>query len=438
MVEPDERLAPAPPEPATSPSATEEGRTGWRALAVDLGPLRRHRDFRLLVASRAVSFFGSMITFVAVPYQTFRLTRSSFAVGALGAAELACLLSSAFLGGALADAVDRRRLVLACEAALGLCSGALLANAALTHPHVWVLFAAAGAIAGLTGLQRPALEALVPRLVESHELSSASAISSLQGTAAMILGPALAGLLIAGPGLPATFAVDVATFVLSLVALAAMQAAPPPPGAERPTVARVLEGFRYARSRQELIGSYLVDMGAMFFGMPMALFPAIASRHGGAGALGAIYAAPSAGAFVATVTSGWTSRVHRHGQAIVAAATIWGAAIVVFGLAGPLWLALAALVLAGAADMVSGIFRMTMWNRTIPDALRGRLASIELVSYTSGPLLGNTEAGAAAALFGVRASVVSGGALCVAAVLVTSAALPAFRAYDDRRGEPPA
>jgi MFS family permease len=288
-------------------------------------------------------------------------------------------------------------------------------------------------MAGLDGIQRPALDAMIPRLVESQEITSAAAIGSLQGTTAMIAGPALAGLLIAGPGLPATFGIDVATFALSLMALTAMRAVPPPADAERPSVRRVVEGLRYAASRQELIGTYVVDMAAMFFGMPMALFPAIATRYGGAGVLGALYAAPSAGAFLATVTSGWTARVHRHGLAIAAAAALWGAAIVVFGLAGPIWLALAGLAVAGGADMVSGIFRMTVWNRTVPDSLRGRLASIELVSYSSGPLLGNTEAGAAAALFGVRASVVSGGALCVAAVIVTSAALPAFRAYDDRR-----
>jgi MFS family permease len=173
-------------------------------------------------------------------------------------------------------------------------------------------------------------------------------------------------------------------------------------------------------------------MAAMFFGMPMALFPALAARYGGSAALGALYAAPSVGAFLATVTSGWTSRVHRHGRAISIAAVLWGLAIVGFGLAPWLWLALLGLAAAGAADMVSGIFRMTMWNRTIPDHLRGRLASIELLSYTSGPLLGNAEAGAAASLVGVRASVVSGGALCVVAVVGTAALLPAFWAYDAR------
>ena len=249
----------------------------------------------------------------------------------------------------------------------------------------------------------------------------------------MIAGPAFAGVLLAGPGLEVAYAVDAATFAVSLVALSLMRASPPPPDAERPSLGRVVEGLRYARSRPELIGTYLVDMAAMFFGMPMALFPELAQRYGGSAALGALYAAPSVGAFLATVTSGWTGRVHRHGRAITLAAGAWGLAIVGFGLAPWLWLALLALAAAGSADMVSGIFRMSIWNRTIPDHLRGRLASIEMLSYTSGPLLGNAEAGAAASLLGVRASVVSGGVLCVVAVAGTAAALPALWAYDARR-----
>jgi len=313
------------------------------------------------------------------------------------------------------------------------CSAGLLVNASLGRPQVWPVFALAGAIAGLGAIQRPALQGLVPRLVDRDELTAAGAIDALVRTVGMIGGPAFAGLLLAGPGLRAAYGVDAASFAVSLAALTVMRAVPPPPEAERPSLRRVLEGLRYARSRPELIGTYLIDMAAMFFGMPMALFPALAGRYGGTAALGALYAAPSVGAFLATITSGWTGRVHRHGRAISVAAGLWGLAIVGFGLAPWLWLALVGLAAAGAADMVSGIFRMTMWNRTIPDHLRGRLASIEMLSYTSGPLLGNAEAGAAASLVGVRASVVSGGAACVVAVAATAAALPTFWAYDARR-----
>jgi MFS family permease len=208
---------------------------------------------------------------------------------------------------------------------------------------------------------------------------------------------------------------------------------PPPPDAAPPSLRGVVEGLRYARSRQELLGTYVVDVVAMVFGMPQALFPAIATRYGGAGVLGLLYAAPSVGSLLANATSGWTGRVQRHGRAILVAAAVWGAAIAAFGLAGRLWLALALLGLAGAADMVSGIFRAVIWNQTIPDHLRGRLAGIELLSYTTGPLLGNVEAGSVAALVGVRASVVSGGLLSVVGVVLVALAMPRFRGYDARR-----
>jgi MFS family permease len=401
-------------------------------LAIDLGPLRRHRDFRLYAISRGVSFFGSMITFVAVPYQVFNLTRSSLAVGLLGAVELACLLSLALVGGALADAIDRRRLILGAEAVLAVCSIVLLINASLPHARVWLIFVVAGVMAALGGIQRPAIDALIPRLVDRDEVMAANAIGLLESTAGMIVGPAVAGVLLAGGGLTFTFGVDLVTFALSLLALGAMNAVPRPDDAERPSVRRILDGLRYARSRPELIGTYVVDMAAMFFGMPMALFPAIAHRYGGAEALGALYAAPSVGAFLATLTSGWTVRVHHQGRAILVAATAWGMAIVIFGVAPSLGIAFVGLALAGAADMVSGIFRLTIWNRTIPDSFRGRLASIEMVSYSTGPLLGNTESGVVATFIGVGPAVVSGGLCCIAAVLVTAAALPALRWYDDR------
>jgi MFS family permease len=429
MPEPDERLAPGPPEVTPAPEA-EGLPSGWRAVVPDLRPLRRHREYRLLTLGQSVSFLGSMVTYVAVPYQVFRITHSSLAVGMVGVVQMAAILALAFLGGALADAADRRRLVRVAETGQLACSLALLANASLGRPQAWPVFVMAGTIAGLGAIQRPALQGLVPRLVDRDELTAAGAIDALVRTVGMIGGPAFAGLLLAGPGLRFAYGLDAATFAVSLGALSRMRAVPPPPEAERPSLRRVVEGLRYARSRPELIGTYLIDMAAMFFGMPMALFPALAVRYGGSAALGALYAAPSVGAFLATVTSGWTGRVHRHGRAISIAAALWGLAIVGFGLAPWLWLALLGLAAAGAADMVSGIFRMTMWNQTIPDHLRGRLASIELLSYTSGPLLGNAEAGAAASLVGLRASVVSGGALCVVAVVGTAAALPALWAYD--------
>jgi MFS family permease len=212
-----------------------------------------------------------------------------------------------------------------------------------------------------------------------------------------------------------------------------MRAVAPPPDSERPSVRSILDGLRYARSRPELMGTYLVDINAMFFGMPMALFPAVAESFGGA-AVGLLYSAPAAGSLLATLTSGWTARVYRHGLAVVIAAALWGVAIICFGFAGQLWLALVCLAAAGAADMVSGLFRMTIWNQTIPDHLRGRLAGIEMVSYTTGPLLGNAESGLVASIFGMRTSIVSGGICCVLGTGLLAMALPAFLHYDGRDG----
>jgi MFS family permease len=437
MPDPDrregERLAPAPPVP--EPSGGFRGLV--RLATIDVQPLRRHRDFRLLFAGQAVSFFGSMVTYVAIPYQVFQLTGSSLLVGLLGLVELAPLLVTALVGGALADAVDRRRMVRFAELGLSLAAGALLLNALLADPQVWVLFVVAAVMAGFDGIQRPSLDALTPRLVERHELPAASALDSFRGNIGMIAGPAVAGLIIATGGLPVTYAIDVGTFVFSLAMLTLMRAVPPPPEAEPPSLRRIVEGIRYAASRDELVGTYAVDLVAMFFGMPMALFPAFAEDLGGAGALGLLYAAPSVGSLLATLTSGWVSRVHRHGLAVIFAAAGWGIAISVLGFASSLPLALVALVVAGAADMISGIFRTTIWNQTIPDHLRGRLAGIEQLSYSAGPLLGNVESGVVAALAGVRASIVSGGVLCVVGVAVAALALPGFRAYDARRqGDP--
>jgi len=373
-----------------------------------------------------------MITTVAFPYQVYELTHSVLLVGALGVLEFGAIFAFAFVGGALADARDRRAMVLLSEAALMACSLVLAGNAALPHPQVWLLFAVATAWGVLDALQRPSLDAMLPRLVERKELAAAAALGSIRSTLGQILGPALGGVLVAAFGLSVTYLVDVGTFLVGLTCLTLMRAVPPPVDAERPSLRRVIEGLRYARSRQELIGTYVVDMVAMFFGMPLALFPAIAQGLGGPRVLGLLYAAPAVGSFLFSATSGWTNNVHRHGMGVIVAAVVWGVAIIGFGLSPVLWLALFFLALAGAADMMSGVFRSVIWNQTIPDSLRGRLASIEMLSYTSGPALGNFEAGVVASIFSVRVSVVSGGVLCVIGCVLCAIALPLFRAYDSR------
>lgn len=403
-----------------------------RLAAVDIGPLRRYRDFRLLFIGKSVSIFGSAIRQVAMPYQIYALTHSSLAVGLLGLFAIVPILLLALVGGALADAGNRRRMVQLTEIGMLGLSALLLGNALLPHPALWLIYAVQAVGAGLDALQSPSLNAMLPRLVEREDLPAAGAVSELAYNMGSVAGPALAGGSIALLRLSGTYAIDIATFVLSLIAFTAMRTVPPSPEAERPSLRRIGEGLRYARSRQDLLGTYVVDMVALFFGMPMALFPAIASRFGGPGVLGLLYAAPSVGEFLAVLTSGWVGHVHRQGMAIIMAAGAWGAAVIGFGLAPSLPLALIFLALAGGADQISGIFRGVIWNQSIPDTLRGRLAGIELISYSSGPALGDLEAGAVATAFSVEASVVSGGILCVAGVIGLALFLPRLRRYDNR------
>jgi Transmembrane secretion effector len=412
----------------------------WRlvqAAAVDLGPLRAHRDFRLLFLGQLVSFFGNTLTTVALVYQVYALTRSPLAVGLFGMVQFVPLLLLAAVGGALADALDRRRMVQLTELALAGLSAALMVNALLPAPRLWLLYLVGALAAGVDALQRPALNALVPRLVEREELMGAVALTKLRLSLGQIVGPALAGLLIASVGLPSTYGVDMATFVVSLLTLRLMRAVPPPVDAERPSLGRVLEGLRYVRGRPVLLGTYLVDLVATFFGWPTAVFPALAvlytRAHGAmpaAIALGLLYAAPAVGALLASATSGWTRRVHRHGWGVILAVLAWGLAITGMGLASSLPLACACLVLVGGANLISGVFRGALSNATTPDALRGRLAGIELICYTSGPVLGDVEAGAVATLFTPTISVLSGGILCVLGVGLLALALPQLRHYD--------
>ena len=402
-------------------------------FTLDFSPLRESREYALLYLGQSVTFFGSMMTFVALPWQVFQLTKSSFAVGMLGVVEFVAVLFMGFVGGAVADYFDRRLMVRLTEAALAAGSVVLIINALLPRPQVWVLFTCALLFAALTALQRPSLEALIPRIVKADQMPAVAALQAFRGSVAMVGGPALAGVLVVTVGPALAFTADLATFIVSLIALALMQAVPPPIDADRPGIKSIVEGLRYARSRQELLGTYLVDMNAMFFGMPMALFPAIAESYGGA-SVGLLYAAPAAGSLVVSLMLGWTKRVQRQGLAIGVAAACWGLAIIGFGFAGRLWLALLCLAIAGASDMISGVFRMIIWNQTIPDHLRGRLAGIELISYHTGPMLGNAESGIVASLFGTRTSVVSGGILCVFGTGLLLLVLPAFRTYDGRTG----
>jgi MFS family permease len=406
-----------------------------RRLGLDLTPLRTSRDYRLVFTGGAVSGFGSFITYVTIPFQVAAITNDPLAVGLLGVCELLPLLFMAFVGGALADYLDRRLLVRGGEIALAALCGVLLINALADRPHLWLLYLVAAVTAAIDGVQRPALEAMVPRLVTPEEIPATSALQSLGMQVAQLGGPALAGILIATIDLAWVYAFDLATFAVSVTCLTLVRAVPPPPDADRPSIRSVITGLRYAGSRPELLGTYLVDINAMFFGMPQALYPFLATQLGGPKVLGLLYAAPAVGSLLATVGSGWTGRVHRHGLMVIVAAALWGVGIIGVGLSHMLWLTLACLAFAGGADMVSGIFRMIIWSQTIPDHLRGRLAGIEMLSYTTGPLLGQLRSGVMARTrLGVGGSIWVGGALCIAGTLALAAALPRFVRYNGRDG----
>ncbi|HEU0179562.1 MAG TPA: MFS transporter [Blastocatellia bacterium] len=409
----------------------------WRRIlgvvAMDVAPLKVSRDYRLLYTGQFISAFGSAISYVVLPWQVYQLTKSTFAVGMLGVAEFVPMFAMAFVGGALADYIDRRRLVMLAEAVMAVLCGALVFNSLLPQPRVWALVLVASLFAACNAVHRPAIEALTPRIVPAELMPAVSALVAFSHNATFVVGASLAGLATAKLGAAAGYAFDAATFIASLFMLLLMRAVPAPEAADRPSLRSIKDGLLYARSRQELLGTYLIDIIAIFFGMPMALFPAIAERLGSA-SVGLLYAMPAVGAMLATLTSGWMEKAHRHGRAITLSVVVWGSAIIGFGFATKLWVALLCLVAAFAADMVSGMFRMTIWNQTIPDYLRGRLASIEMISYMTGPYLGNAEAGLVASLFGLRASVVSGGVMCVIGAGILALFLPGFIRYDGREG----
>jgi MFS family permease len=334
---------------------------------MDLGPLKRNRDFRYVYTGQFLSFFGTMMSLVALPYQIYQITHSTLAVGLLGVIQLAPLLIAAFIGGALADVLDRRKLLVRAECGMAIGCLGLVLNAASAHPHLWVIYFISAGMSALNGLHRPSLDALIPRLVSHEEIQAVSVLATFKSTIGMIGGSAVAGFFIASLGLVWTFVIDGLTFVISIIALMQVKSILPPENQDKPSLKSVWVALQYAVTRQELIGTYVVDFVAMVFAMPNALFPAIAVVYGGTKTLGWLYAAPAVGALLITVLSAWTKKIKRHGAAVAIAASFWGVFMACVGLSHQLYLILLFLMLAGAADSVSGIFRLTIWNETIPD-----------------------------------------------------------------------
>lgn len=406
-------------------------------MILDIGPLRRDAAFRRLFASQFISGIGTMVSYVAVPWQVYQLTHSNAQVGLLGLVQLVPVLLCGLLGGAVADRVDRRRLLIGSEALMALCVAGLFANAWGT-PRILAIYALVAVLQGASGFHRPALEALTQKLARPEEYAAVASLSSVRGTVGMVGGPALAGLLLARWGAVGAYLFDLATFIAALYFLARIpraRIAPVTRTDERPhLLAELAEGLRFAWARPELMGTYIVDIVAMAFAFPIALFPAMAAANGRTEAVGWLLSAMSAGALAIGLFSGWTGRVRRHGRAVVLAAAVWALGIVALGVAPGLVAALLCLAVAGAADMVSGVFRGTIWNETIPNALRGRLAGIEMISYLTGPLVGNARAGFMADAVGVSAAIWVGGLVCLAAVIATGLALPRFWAYRSATG----
>jgi MFS family permease len=403
---------------------------------MDVSPLRDSAQFRLVWSAGTVFQLGGMVAYVAVPYQLYSLTHSNFAVGSVALVELLPLVVFGLYGGALADHVDRRRLLVVCGLAQVLLMGVLGANAFLDRPRIWLIFVAAALLASAESLQRPSLAALEPRTVRHDQIPAATALSWLGSQAGMLVGPAIGGVLIALVGVGWCFVVTVVSLLLATALFAAMRPVPHTDETTPPSLRGIGEGLAYAVRRRDLLGTYLVDIAAMVLAMPVVLFPALAQDvFHRPGLLGLLYSAETIGAICATATSGWTGRVHHHGRAIVLSAATYGFAIMLAGLAPSIGLVIVCFAMAGAADTVSGVFRTTVWNQTIPDTMRGRLAGIEMLSYSLGPLGGQVRAGLVADAWSVRGAIASGGALCVLGVSATAVWLNDFWSYDSRTDE---
>jgi len=372
---------------------------------------------------------------VALPFQIKELTNSYLAVGAIGAVELIPLIIFGLYGGVLADRYDRKKLIWVSEFGSMVLTTALLINSILPQPSLLAIYVIAALFSAVDGLQRPSSNAILPRLVDHDDLPSANALMSIRWQSGVIIGPAVGGLIIASYSTSLGYVIDVLTYAISLIFLARVKNVPATEKSEKPAISALFEGVRYAFSRKDLLGTYLIDLAAMFFAMPNALFPFWADQLDAKWSLGLFYAAGTIGSVLVTLTSGWVGNYRWHGRAVIWAAIGWGAAIAISGVVHSVWVVLFFLAAAGASDMVSALFRSAIWNQTIPDELRGRLAGIEMLSYSIGPLTGQMRAAMVATATSLSISVTSGGLMCVIFVALLASFLPTFRKYDVETNE---
>ena len=400
-------------------------------LAIDTRPLRT-RDYRLLWIGQTISAFGNMATFVAVPFQLYQLTGSALQVGLLSICDAVPLLLFAAIGGTIADRLDRRKVVLVTDIGLMAATALLAVNAFVGTPQVWALYVLGFVATSFWSLGAPALRAMMPGLVPPDQLAASQALQSIYGQTASIVGPALGGVLIAATGVGWAYVIDGVTFAASLATVLRVAPAPVVGAVAHEALESLREGWRFLRRQPVILGTFALDTNAMVFGMPQALFPAVAAHHfhSGARVVGVLYAAPSAGALLAALGSGWTGHLRRQGVGVAAAIVVWGAAITGFGFANALWLGVAMLAIAGFADESSAILRSTILFANTPDHFRGRMQGFELAQVASTPALGNVEAGVVASLTSLRFSIVSGGIACVVGAVAVLAALPSLFSYD--------
>ena len=381
-------------------------------LRPDLSPLRGSRDLRLVVIGGFISSLGSQATLVALPYQLYLQTGSALLVGLLGAFELVPLVAAALVGGAIADRMDRRELLLLAQIGLVLTAGGLAVAAWIGEPPVAALYALGGLLAGFTALESVTTSAIVPNLVAPAQLRSALALNYGLQTLAMVFGPGLGGILIAALGLKSAYAADaVSCAAMVLAVLAVTPQAPDGSGQPGRLGGSIAGGLRYVLSNQALMGSFAIDLVAMVFGLPRALFAvlSVGVYHTGALGTGTLYSAVAAGATVAALTTGWLKHARRLGQVVIWAVLAWGTAVALAGLASSLWIAAILFALAGGADSVSAVCRTTINQTVIQERMRGRMSAVYTLIVTGGPRLGDVESGAVAGAAGPRIAVLSGG-----------------------------
>jgi MFS family permease len=387
-------------------------------FVLDITPLRRYRHFRRLWAGQVLSGLGSQLTLVAVSIQAYRITHSTLIVGLISLAQLVPLLVGSLWGGTLADAMDRKRILILTQVASAGAIGGLVVNASFSHPAVWPLFVCTAAGAGFQGIDWPARRAALPMLVAEEDVIGAIALQTTIQQLALVAGPALGGVLIATVGLGAVYGIDVGTFAVAFLAALLLPRLVPSGGGTPMGLRSMAEGFRHLRKEKLLSATYWIDLNAMIFGMPRAVFPALGAQlfGGGAGVVGLLYAAPGAGALIGSLFTGWCGRVRHQGRAIGACVVVWGIAIALFGIVPVLWVGLSLLALAGAADVVSAVFRQAVQQRAVPEHLQGRLSGTFFAVVAGGPRLGDAETGVAATIGGPQFAVWSGGLACVVGV----------------------